>query len=334
MLFRLSAFLLFFGFYLMLIFYAPDWLARSIVMGSGNPVEVLVSPGMNARQAAEEFFIRSAVRDVSSLSFWLTKLGVDRELQPGVYSVRPGSAWEVASQIRDQRPHQENATIIPGSTFHELCESFGDRFEQSLLDDRLFPEQVRQFLPARAEDRVAFLLPETYAFSSASTLCGELVAAASKQWWRMAMELRTLDYWANRSSAFILDLATMASLVEREAVIDEERPVIAGVLYNRLEKNMPLQVDATVVFAWSLRGRSLTRVLFSDLKIESDYNTYMNRGLPPGPICVPSRQSWDAAIFPDVHKYLYYVLASGQSHVFSRTYEEHLKAIRERNSDR
>ncbi|MEA3507991.1 MAG: endolytic transglycosylase MltG, partial [Synergistota bacterium] len=84
---------------------------------------------------------------------------------------------------------------------------------------------------------------------------------------------------------------------------------------------------------WSLRGRLLKRVLFSDLKIDSDYNTYMNRGLPPGPICVPSRQSWEAALFPDVHKYLYYVLASGQSHVFSKTYEEHLKAIRERNDD-
>jgi UPF0755 protein len=107
---------------------------------------------------------------------------------------------------------------------------------------------------------------------------------------------------------------------------DEERSRVAGVFQNRLERNMPLQSCATVVFAWKLEGRNLHSVSLKDLEISSPYNTYLNKGLPIAPICVPSRASWEAAFAPEKTKYLYFVAQGDGSHAFSRTYREHLLA--------
>ena len=122
----------------------------------------------------------------------------------------------------------------------------------------------------------------------------------------------------------IYEVMTLASLVEREAAVDDERPVIAGVLYNRLRTGMRLQCDATVQYAL---GKHKSRLLYSDLKVKSPYNTYLHAGLPPGPICSPSTASMIAALRPAKHDYLFYVARGGGRHQFTRTYEEHLKAI-------
>jgi len=115
-----------------------------------------------------------------------------------------------------------------------------------------------------------------------------------------------------------------AEQTEREAAVDDERPVIAGVLYNRLRTGMRLQCDATVQYAL---GKHKSRLLYSDLKVKSPYNTYLHAGLPPGPICSPSTASMIAALRPAKHDYLFYVARGGGRHQFTRTYEEHLKAI-------
>ena len=123
-------------------------------------------------------------------------------------------------------------------------------------------------------------------------------------------------------------VAVVASRVEREGFRDEERPRIAGGIRNRREKGMPLQIAATVVYAWKKTGRNVTRVLYKDLEIESPYNTYRISGLPPGPICIPSEKSWLAALSPEKNEYLYYVAREDGSHIFAKTYSEHVKNIR------
>ena len=116
----------------------------------------------------------------------------------------------------------------------------------------------------------------------------------------------------------------MASLIEREAKIDSDRPLIASVYYNRLKIGMPLQCDATVQYALP---QHKARLLYSDLRIDSPYNTYLHRGLPPGPICNPGKSSIDAALSPARTDYLFYVAGPGGAHIFSHTLAEQDRAI-------
>lgn len=121
------------------------------------------------------------------------------------------------------------------------------------------------------------------------------------------------------------EIVTFASIIEREARMDNERPIMSGVLYNRLDIDMPLQVDATVQYAIKERKE---RLLYKDLEIESPYNTYKYKGLPPGPIASPGKESLIATINPSDVDYLFYVLKKGGNgeHIFTKTFEEHKKA--------
>jgi len=120
----------------------------------------------------------------------------------------------------------------------------------------------------------------------------------------------------------------MASLVEAEAQVASERPRIAAVYYNRLQATMPLQCDATILYAL---GRRKATVSLADLEVDSPYNTYRRNGLPPGPICNPGLASVRAAVEPEKSSYLFYVrndVKNDGSHVFAKTFEEHQANIR------
>jgi UPF0755 protein len=117
---------------------------------------------------------------------------------------------------------------------------------------------------------------------------------------------------------------TVASLVEKEAASHEEKPLIASVIYNRMRKDMPLQIDATIQYALK---RPKANLSLADLKVASPYNTYENKGLPPGPICSPGKESLLAALNPANTSYLYYVLeANGEKHFFTKSYDDFLQA--------
>lgn len=120
----------------------------------------------------------------------------------------------------------------------------------------------------------------------------------------------------------------IASMVELEVAKDEERPLVAGVIENRLKLGMPLQIDATINYALQ-KWRPLT---YADLRLDHPYNTYRNKGLPPGPICSPSLKSIQAALKPAKHRYLYYVAMPDKYHLFSATYQEHLRNIQKRKA--
>jgi UPF0755 protein len=147
-----------------------------------------------------------------------------------------------------------------------------------------------------------------------------MVYAFERKWkpdWNASLE----ELKINRN-----DLVTMASIVEKEARVPEERPVIAAVYYNRLRKGMLLQADPTVQYAL---GRHVGRVFYKDLAIKSPYNTYMNKGLPPGPIASPGVASLAAAAHPASVPYLYFVASRDGHHEFRMTLDEHVNAIRQ-----
>jgi len=298
--------------------------------GRGERIPVLVRAGMNARQAAEEF-VNAGVLDEgegAALARWMARFSIDRNLRPGLYRVRRGFPWEVARQMRGCEPEVFSVTLVPGTDVFSVRSTIAgaplteEGLEQLLSDDTLFPEKMRPLLPSTAEGRIAFILPETYRLSFPDNK--ELFSAAAALWWRRIGATLAKD---PLDSYYLHKLAIVASLVEREGFEDEERPRIAGVIANRLKKEMPLQVDATVVYAWKRSGRLISRVLFKDLEIDSPYNTYRNSGLPPDPSCIPSEPSWRAALAPETHDYLYYVAKADGSHLFAETYSGHQKNI-------
>jgi len=166
-----------------------------------------------------------------------------------------------------------------------------------------------------------YLFPRRYDFEKGVT-APQVVDRLLGQY---LLETETMDIAAARERHGLTEheLVTVASLIEKESANAEERPVIASVIYNRLSQDMPLQIDATIQYALERPKESLS---LADLRIDSPYNTYENEGLPPGPICSPSRQSIEAALNPERTNYLYYVLqANDREHFFTSDYDAFLR---------
>lgn len=167
-----------------------------------------------------------------------------------------------------------------------------------------------------------FLYPSTYEFysdASAETVITTMLDEFEKQTSALGI-----------SDDKMFEIITKASMVEREAKINSERPVIAGVFQNRIKKDMRLQIDATVVYAISDGMYDVERVYYKDLNTDSKYNTYKYKGLPIGPICCPGISSIKAAVNPAQHNYLYYHTDTAKndgSHIFTETYEEHTSTM-------
>ncbi len=163
-----------------------------------------------------------------------------------------------------------------------------------------------------------FLFPETYEFykdASAESIIDTMLSQFQKE--TKALNLKDDE---------IFDIVTKASMIEREAQMASERAVIAGVIENRLKKNMKLQIDATTTYAVTDGRFTKSRMLYDDLETDSKYNTYRYSGLPVGPICNPSIESIRAAASPDKHNYLYYHTDTEKndgSHIFSETFDKH-----------
>lgn len=311
-------------FYVAIIYYLPLRISSTVHYGNGEPVLVLVEPGMNARTISDQISVLGLTANPAELSRWFMKLGIDRSIRPGIYSIRPGSPWEIARQMTVAVPEVSTVTIFPGETFQEILEDQGPFFASALGDDTLFPEGTRKILPSEISARIAFILPDTYSVSPSSKSCRELVFSAANAWWK---KVGSRIIMPEDNHGFLFQTAVFASLVEKEAKIDGDRKIIAGVIKNRYSAGMRLQIDATVVYAWSLKGVVLNRVLYSHLEIDSPFNTYLHAGFPPAPICVPSIKSWEAALQPQDVPYLFYVALPDGSHIFSKTYQEHIEAV-------
>jgi UPF0755 protein len=167
-----------------------------------------------------------------------------------------------------------------------------------------------------------FLLPDTYEFYwqvDEKEIVRDMLAEFRKFF------SDSLQQQARKMKMTIGQVLTMASIVEGETVLDRERPIIAGLYYNRLHRRMKLEADPTIQYIIPDGPR---RLLYNDLKINSLYNTYKNYGLPPGPINNPGRKSILAALYPAKHNYLYFVADGLGGHRFARTFDEHLRNVR------
>ena len=198
-------------------------------------------------------------------------------------------------------------------TFDEFLNALSDSYDYSFIND--IPEVDYKY------KLQGFLFPNTYTFSKDTTahnIINVMLGEFERQYNSISL--------GNTTSHSMYEIITKASLIERESMIENERYLISGVIENRLEKNMPLQIDATVLYAITDGLYDANVVLYKDLESDSLYNTYKYYGLPVGPICNPGLSSIDAALKPDNNNYLYYhtdeVKGDG-SHIFTETLDEH-----------
>ncbi|GAB5408911.1 MAG: endolytic transglycosylase MltG [Balneolaceae bacterium] len=221
---------------------------------------------------------------------------------------------KLARGIQDPVP----VVILPGINVQRFSESVGNQLSipasdiQSVFTDSVFLNEIG-FSSVELFGR---MLPETYLVYWTST-SKDLIRRILREFNdKVADEFKGA---ASEQNLTIDEMLTMASIVEWEANKEEEKPIISGLYWNRFNKGMRLQADPTINFALGERRR----LLFEDYQLEHPYNTYLKRGLPPGPITNPSLSTIEATIFPQKHDYIYMVANPEGGHVFTRTFEEH-----------
>lgn len=297
------------------------------VADSGEPIIVFIPPGTGVAEIIERLEAAGVLRNGRAFRVMLSLNGLNGRLQAGHYELAPTmSARAIAAKLASGDVASFRVTIPEGFTLAQIAERMaekGDLEREEFLaaaTGAALGDEAPIPVPEGALE--GYLFPETYEFRYDDPP-RKMVA-------RMVRELADRFVAPNREAIAkrglsLHEIITLASLVEREARVDSERALIAGVIQNRLDRGMRLEIDATVQYALPEHKSRLT---FEDLKVDSPYNTYRHAGLPPGPIASPGLPSLLAALRPARTDALFYVARPDGTHVFTRTYDEHQRAIR------
>jgi UPF0755 protein len=257
----------------------------------------------------------------------LTRARPDRTLQAGEYFFdQPASTLEVFEKIAGGRIFVRELVVPEGYSMFEiagLVEREGLTTREDFLVAARDPQLVRGFAP-RAPSLEGFLFPATYQFPR--RLSGQEIAAAMVRRFQQEWEAVSAQE-QNPANLSLQQAVTLASLVESETPQPEERPLVAGVFLNRLNRRIPLQCDPTVAYAMELAGTFDGKLEARDLRFASPYNTYRHIGLPPGAIGNPGTLSLRAALNPTSTDLIYFVANAEGGHVFSRTLAEHNRNV-------
>jgi UPF0755 protein len=254
--------------------------------------------------------------------------GLPRALKSGVYEFRRDEDWgTVISALKRGRGVEVRFTLPEGWTLSETADLAQAELgipRDSLMRAARNTEWLEQLgISGRATTVEGYLFPTTYVVAK-GLRAQDLIRVMTQEFtnrWRPEWDARLDTIGLTKHEA-----VTLASIVESETRYQPDAPFVSAVYHNRLRRRMPLQADPTVVYA---HGGKLKRVFEKHLRINSPYNTYLHPGLPPGPISQPGMESLRAALYPAEVPYLYFVARSDGKHVFSLTYNEHLRAIRE-----
>lgn len=295
-----------------LIFFAP------YPLGPREPVRVEIPPGTPAGQVAR---ILAEDHLISHRLFFvlLSRLTFSGEkIQAGTYQFNPPvSEWHLLRALRSGQTVKIKLTVPEGAQALDIAELVEG---QHLGTVQKFMALVKK----RALE--GYLFPETYLFEE-SDREEEIVQRMQEQFRK-----HFTDDFKTRAREIGMterQVVTLASIIEKEAKIPEERPVISSVYHNRLKRHMPLGADPTIQYAL---GRWHGRLYYKHLKIDSPYNTYKYAGLPPGPICSPGLESLRAALYPQQTNYLFFVADGSGHHHFSVTSAEHSRAVKQRDA--
>lgn len=286
---------------------------------------VFVPPGEPFRIVAERLHGAGVVRYPLLLAVWARVRGLDRSVRSGEYHfTRPLSPVAVLEALQLRTDNTRLVTIPEGLTAEQIAvlleeQGYGGRdvFRCVMADIHLLQEFA---LPATGIE--GYLFPDTYAFGQTAEPT-EIVRAMLARFRQASTLLRDRRAAAGLSEG---EMVTLASLIEKETGQADERKVISGVFHNRLRLGMPLQCDPTLLYG---RVDLHVPITHTDLIDPNPYNTYVHRGLPPGPIANPGRAALEAAIDPAATTSLYFVSRNDGSHEFSDTLEAHNRAVRQ-----
>ena len=251
--------------------------------------------------------------------------GTARSLKAGEYEIPRGASLLTTLALIEAGRVKPHLVVLPeGFTVRDLArqlEAEGIAPAEDVLRIARDPFFV-QSLGIEADGVEGYLFPDTYQVTKGMRV--EEILGRMVHRFREKVATREILDQATARGLSLHELLTFASIIEKEAVLPGERPVIAGVFWNRLKRDMPLQADPTVAYAVGKEGRPPTR---DDLHVDHPFNTYRYRGLPPGPIANPGRATVEAVLAPASVPYLYFVAVDDRQHHFSTTLGEHLEAV-------
>ena len=291
----------------------------------GASKRVVIAPGSSAGQILALLAEEGVIEDARLARFYLVYFLGDPALKAGEYEFTGvESLRQVLGKISRGEVARHPITLVEGLTLEETAEQlakegFGER--EAFLSLMRSPELIADLDP-EAQDLEGYLFPETYNFTLGMSE-REVVSTLVKTF-RARFDKQVAPLLAARPGApSVRHVVVLASIIEKEAQKEGDRPLIAAVYENRLDQKIPLQADPTVIYALKHRGVWNGNIRRSDLSMDSPYNTYKYPGLPPGPIASPGAASLRAAAAPADVPYIYFVSKNDGSHAFATTLSEH-----------
>lgn len=291
-------------------------------------IDLRVPPGASVRQVGDSLAAHGLIASRPLFRLRARLSGVDRSLKPGIYRIPPGTGvGDILTLLSSGQAVALRLTLPEGATLFDLARQAESRLQipvDSMLAAARDTSLLQQY-GITGPSVEGWLLPETFdfgGFSDADAIIRRFLTGRQQRW---------DSTWNARAASIGLDrhgLLTLASIVQAEARHAEELPLIAAVYRNRLRIGMPLQADPTIQYGYLVRdGARKSRLFYRDYALDSPWNTYRYAGLPPGPIGNPGREAIEATLSPAPVAYLYFVARADGYHQFSRTYQQHQRAV-------
>jgi UPF0755 protein len=292
---------------------------------NAEPAHVLIPVGATFHQAADSLATAHLIRWPIMFSLYGSLKGRDRRIRAGTYRLVRGQRWDaLIDALHTGRGVIATITIPEGWGLIQIVPYLARELELPVdsLQAAVRDSALRIRLGVPAETLEGYLFPDTYVIPLGTTArqAVAMMVARFQSVWRPQWDARLDTLKRTRH-----EVVTLASIVEKEVELSEERPVVAAVYWNRLRIHMMLQADPTVIYA--MGKASAARVYISNLRIKSPYNTYSHAGLPPGPIASPGAASIEATLYPAKVPYLYFVGAPDGHHEFRTNDADHLAAV-------
>lgn len=312
----------------------PQVLEASAVpeIAEAKTVQFNIPPGTATQQIGRNLEATGLIRSADAWDVWARWLkwrDPQGNFKAGTYELSPNdSLATIATQIWQGRVVERSFTIPEGWSIQQMAEYFEAQGFFPAADFLAAVNQVDRsqysWLPA-VPHLEGFLYPDTYKINNDQVTASAVVAQMLQRFEQVALPLYTQAQ--SQTTYDLREWVTLASIVEKEAVVADERSRIAGVFAKRLQQGLPLGADPTVEYALGIRQTADQPLTYAQVKTPSPYNTYINPGLPPTPIASPGLASLKAALAPEDTPYLYFVARYDGTHVFSRTLSEHEAAI-------
>ena len=283
---------------------------------------VMLRPGYSTRRIAAELEAAGVIRSRLGFILW-HRIHRKQSLKAGEYLFdKTARTLDVYNRLVRGDIYVHTVVIPEGFTMFDIAQAVQDAglgSSQEFLAVAQSNTELISDLAPDAKTLEGYLFPNTYEFTRTQSM-KDIAAAMVKQFRQVAEQI---GLNASGQNADVQKTVTMASIIEKETAVPEERSVVASVYYNRLARNIALQADPSVIYAELLNGNYAGALHHSDMQFQSAYNTYTHSGLPPGPIGNPGRNSLEAALHPAQTDYYYFVSDGNGHHRFSRSLEEH-----------